>query len=209
MLSVLQQPQPSFIPFLDNINIPRWNGCGAKVRRNVRNAEPQMKSCIIQVKEEEKKGQLIILLTTKRRLEIMLNCHSGLLSGNSLGCFRCCESCHEPENNGTTLTALSPYPIAHPTHWLPFLSSPRLTRSQTRQQHWQTSETLLFSPLPGRDSGSALWPLISSAIKIKLVIGDCLRRSEEQSTTQSFVSGIKNEDVVFLHSQSHGCVQIK
>ncbi len=40
----------------------------------------------------------------------MLNCHSGLLSGNSLGCSRCYQSCHEPENNGITLTSLSPYP---------------------------------------------------------------------------------------------------
>lgn len=58
VLSVLQQLQPSFIPLLDNINIPRWTGCRDKVRRNVRNAEPQMKSCIIQVKEEEKTGNV-------------------------------------------------------------------------------------------------------------------------------------------------------
>lgn len=142
--SVLQQLQPSSIPFLDNINIPRWNGCRDKVRRNVRNAELQMKSCIIQVKEEKgkKRGKLIILLMTKRRLEIMLNCHSGLLSANSLGCFHCCQSCHEPENNDITLTPLSPLPH-HPS--LCFLQQDQsIVSSHTRQLDWWTRETLLL-----------------------------------------------------------------
>lgn len=51
--SVLQQLQPSFIPLLDDINIARWNGCGANAGRNVRNAELRMKSCIIHVKKEQ------------------------------------------------------------------------------------------------------------------------------------------------------------
>lgn len=43
-----------------------------------------------------KRGKLI-LLVTKRRLEIMLSCHSLPLPANSLGCFQCCQSCHEPK----------------------------------------------------------------------------------------------------------------
>lgn len=129
ILSALQLQ--SSIILLHNINIPRWDGCRDKVRRNVRNAELQMKSCIIQVKEKRgKKGKLIILLTTKTRLEVTLNCHSGLLSGNSLGCFqllpvlsRTWKQClythiHTPPPSN---------PTTHPRHTLASLTSSQMS----------------------------------------------------------------------------------
>jgi len=44
--------RPSLTPLLDNINIARWKGCRDKVSRNVKNAELQMKSCIVRVRSE-------------------------------------------------------------------------------------------------------------------------------------------------------------
>lgn len=115
--------QPRCIPVLDNINIPGWNGCRDNVRRNVRNVELKMKSGIISVKERvRKKEQRLIVLTTKKGLEVTLNCHSKLLSGNSLGGFGCCQSRHKPEHNGNTLTTVSPSTSTHPRCTLP--SSP-------------------------------------------------------------------------------------
>lgn len=45
----------------------------------MRNAALQIKSCVIQMKKE-KEGTAYHTLTAKRRLEIMLNCHFGILS---------------------------------------------------------------------------------------------------------------------------------
>lgn len=92
------------------------------MRRNARNVELKMKSGINSVKEGvRKKEQLLIALTTKKGLEITLKCHSKLLLVNSLGFCGCCQSRHKPENNGTTLTTVSPYTSTHPSCTLSYL----------------------------------------------------------------------------------------